>query len=116
MRFFLLAAWMPAFALAGGSNYGVAPGSRDIAGKITEWAVPTPRFARDPAPGPDGNIYIAVMQGNRIARFDTRAKSFKEWDLPRAHGRTASCGEGQSSSIPAMATARSASSIRERRS
>jgi virginiamycin B lyase len=89
MRFFLLAAWVPAFALAGGSNYGVAPGSRDIAGKITEWSVPTPRFARDPAPGPDGNIYIAVMNGNRIARFDTRSKAFREWDLPegaRPHG------------------------------
>jgi len=76
-------------ALAGGSNYGVAPGSRDIAGKITEWSVPTPRYARDPAPGPDGNIYIAVMNGNRIAKFDTKAKTFKEWDLPdgaRPHG------------------------------
>jgi len=85
----LVVAAMPFAAVAGGSNYGVAPGSRDIAGKITEWSVPTPRFARDPAPGPDGNIYIAVMNGNRIARFDTRARSFKEWDLPdgaRPHG------------------------------
>ena len=32
MKFFLLAAWVPAFALAGGSNTGVAPGSRDVAG------------------------------------------------------------------------------------
>jgi len=81
--------FLPAIAIAGGSNYGVAPGSRDIAGKITEWSVPTPRFARDPAPGPDGNIYIAVMNGNRIARFDTKTKAFKEWDLPdgaRPHG------------------------------
>ncbi|OGA29158.1 MAG: hypothetical protein A3F77_17360 [Betaproteobacteria bacterium RIFCSPLOWO2_12_FULL_67_28] len=85
----LVIAVVPLAAAAGGSNYGVAPGSRDIAGKITEWSVPTPRFARDPAPGPDGNIYIAVMNGNRIARFDTKAKSFKEWDLPegaRPHG------------------------------
>jgi len=76
-------------ALAGGSNYGVTPGSREVAGKISEWAVPTPRFARDPAPGPDGNIYIAVMNGNRIARFDTRERTFKEWTLPegaRPHG------------------------------
>jgi virginiamycin B lyase len=75
--------------LAGGSNYGVTPGSREIAGKITEWQVPTPRFARDPAPGPDGNIYIAVMNGNRIARFDTKERSFQEWTLPegaRPHG------------------------------
>jgi len=89
MRGLLFAALFPALAVAGGSNYGVTPGSRDVAGKITEWGVPTPKFARDPAPGPDGNIYIAVMNGNRIARFDTKAKTFKEWDLPegaRPHG------------------------------
>ena len=89
MRTLIVFAFVPAVASAGGSNYGVAPGSRDIVGKISEWTVPTPRFARDPAPGPDGNIYIAVMNGNRIARFDTRTKTFKEWDLPegaRPHG------------------------------
>jgi virginiamycin B lyase len=89
MKLGYFALLLPAAALAGGSNYGIAPGSRDIAGKITEWSVPTPRFARDPAPGPDGNIYIAVMSGNRIARFDIKAQSFKEWDLPegaRPHG------------------------------
>src|SRR2546428_77878 len=77
-------------AVAGGSNYGIAPGARaQVEGRISEWAVPTPQFARDPAPGPDGNIYIAVMFGNKIARFDTRAKTFTEWDLPpgaRPHG------------------------------
>jgi virginiamycin B lyase len=77
-------------AWAGGSNYGLAPGSRPaLEGKVSEWAVPTPRFARDPAPGPDGNIYVAVMQGNRIARFDTATSTFTEWDLPegaRPHG------------------------------
>jgi virginiamycin B lyase len=77
-------------AWAGGSNYGIAPGARPaLEGKITEWAVPTPRFARDPAPGPDGNISIAVMNGNKIARFDPQSKTFKEWDLPlnaRPHG------------------------------
>jgi virginiamycin B lyase len=42
-----------------------------------------------PAPGPDGNIYIAVMNGNKIAKFDTKSKTFKEWELPdgaRPHG------------------------------
>ncbi len=81
---------MAGAAWAGGSNYAIAPGARPtVAGKISEWAVPTPQFARDPAPGPDGNIYVAVMTGNKIARFDTRAKSFTEWDLPsgaRPHG------------------------------
>lgn len=77
-------------AYAGGSNYGITPGTRPtLSGKISEWPVPTPKFARDPAVAPDGNIYIAVMHGNKIARFDTKAKSFKEWDLPdgaRPHG------------------------------
>jgi len=89
MRPLILLIFVPALAIAGGSNYGIVPGQRDIAGKITEWNVPTPRFARDPAPGPDGNIYIAVMNGNRIAKFDTKSKTFKEWDLPdgaRPHG------------------------------
>src|SRR5260370_30363733 len=77
-----------AAALAGGSNYGVAPGSKQLSGKISEWPVPTPKFARDPAPGPDGNIYITVMQGDRIARFDTKSQKFNEWDLPAgAHPR-----------------------------
>lgn len=76
-------------AYAGGSNYGVAPGAKEISGKISEWPVPTPKFARDPAIGPDGNIYIAVMQGNRIARFDTKTQTFTEWELPpnaKPHG------------------------------
>ncbi len=67
---------------AGGSNYGITPGAREIAGTIREWAVPTPKFARDPAPAPDGRIYIAVMQGNRIARFDPQSEQFTEWELP----------------------------------
>jgi virginiamycin B lyase len=69
-------------AFAGGSNYGIVPGSKQLSGKISEWPVPTPKFARDPAPGPDGNIYITVMHADRIARFDTRTHQFKEWDLP----------------------------------
>ena len=74
---------LSAGALAGGSNYGLTPGAKQLTGKISEWPVPTPKFARDPAPGPDGNIYIAVMHGNRIARFDTQTQKFNEWDLPK---------------------------------
>ena len=78
------AASAPAFA--GGSSYGVAPGFlQNPAGKVSEWPVPTPRFARDPAPAPDGNIYITVMSGNKIARFDTKTHTFKEWELARGH-------------------------------
>lgn len=88
----LLAAALLIFAsaaLAGGSNYGITPGTKQLSGKVSEWPVPTPKFARDPAPGPDGNIYISVMYGNRIARFDTKTQKFTEWDLPegaRPHG------------------------------
>lgn len=77
-------------AYAGGSHYGLAPGSNaQLAGRIMEWAVPTPAFARDPAPGPDGRIYIAVMHGNKIARFDPQTTTFHEWVLPpgaKPHG------------------------------
>ena len=73
---------LPLVAFAGGSNYGIAPGTRDFSAKITEWSVPTPKFARDPAPGPDGNIYITVMFADRIARFDTKTQKFNEWNLP----------------------------------
>ena len=51
-------------------------------GQVTEWNVPTPKFARDPAPAPDGTIYITVMMGDKIAHFDPKTKQFREWDLP----------------------------------
>jgi virginiamycin B lyase len=85
-RLALLLVAAPLIAHAGGSNYGIMPGAHpDLAGKVSEWPVPTPRFARDPAVAPDGSIYIAVMSGNKVARFDPKAQSFKEWDLPPGH-------------------------------
>lgn len=84
--FLLLGLFPFAAAHAGGSNYGITPGSLpNPAGKVREWPVPTPRFARDPAVAPDGSIYIAVMTGNKVARFDPKTASFKEWDLPSGH-------------------------------
>lgn len=80
---------LPALAAAGGSNYTVTPGISQPTGKISEWPVPTPKFARDPAAAPDGRIYIAVMHGNKLARFDPAARTFDEWALPegtRPHG------------------------------
>ena len=84
-RFVLLAACALATgAVAGGSNYNVAPGTlASVKGEVHEWDVPTPQFARDPAPAPDGTMYIAVMQGNKIAHFDPATTKFREWDLPR---------------------------------
>lgn len=85
----LLLSALPVLAAAGGSNYTVAPGVSNPTGKVTEWSVPTPKFARDPAAAPDGKIYIAVMHGNRLARFDPATQTFEEWELPsgtRPHG------------------------------
>jgi virginiamycin B lyase len=73
-------------ALAGGSSYGIPAGRpAGFAGEIQEWPVPTPEFARDPAPAPDGSIFIAVMRGNKVARFDPASQGFREWDLPPGH-------------------------------
>ena len=84
LAYLLLA--VPLAAFAGGSNYGITPGTHpDLAGKVTEWPVPTPRFARDPAPAPDGSIYISVMSGNKVARFDPKTKTFREWALRAGH-------------------------------
>src|SRR5687768_5965457 len=82
----VLAACHSAAAHAGGSNYGIAPGALPtLAGKVSEWPVPTPRFARDPAIATDGSVYIAVMSGNKVARFDPNTAGFREWDLPSCH-------------------------------
>jgi virginiamycin B lyase len=73
-------------ALAGGSHYGTPAGTpASFSGQVSEWPVPTPAFARDPAVAPDGSIFIAVMAGNKVARFDPASQSFKEWDLPAGH-------------------------------
>lgn len=73
-------------ALAGGSNYGTPAGTPvSFSGQVSEWSVPTPAFARDPAVAPDGSIFIAVMAGNKVARFDPASQTFKEWDLPPKH-------------------------------
>lgn len=92
MRILFLLILVPAMAMAGGSNYTVRPGVSQAVGKVSEWPVPTPKFARDPAVAPDGRIYIAVMHGNRLARFDPATQKFDEWDLPsgtRPHGLVA---------------------------
>jgi len=82
----IIAMSVSATVAAGGSNYGITPGAHpNLAGKVSEWPVPTPRFARDPAPGPDGNIYISVMSGNKVARFEVKTRTFREWDLPSGH-------------------------------
>jgi virginiamycin B lyase len=68
---------VPLAALAGGSNYGVTSGAKDLTGKISEWPVPTPQFARDPAIGPEGSIYI-----DTVALLDPANAKFQVFKLP----------------------------------
>lgn len=68
-------------SVAAGST-GVEPGAKMFSGTVSEWAVPTPRYARDPAIGHDGNVYFAVKRGDKIARFDPRSQRFHEWAVP----------------------------------
>jgi len=92
MRAMIFALFLPPLlAIADGSNYTVQPGISNPTGRISEWPAPapTPKFARDPAAAPDGKIYIAVMAGNRLARFDPAKQIFEEWELPagtNSHG------------------------------
>jgi virginiamycin B lyase len=53
--------------------------------RVTEWSLPKPMFARSSAIAPDGRIYIAVPNDNKVLRFDPETQSFKDWDLPNGH-------------------------------
>jgi len=81
---FLMLAMLADIAWAAGSHPS-ADVRKDppFQGKVEEWTVPTPEFARDHAAAPDGGIFISVMYGDKIARFDPKTQTFKEWDLPR---------------------------------
>lgn len=56
--------------------------------KISEWQLPSPMFGRAAAIGPDGMIYIAVPNDNKVARFDPRTQIFRDWEMPRGHQPT----------------------------
>ncbi len=53
--------------------------------KVTEWPLPKPMFARSSAVAPDGRIYIAVPNENKVVRFDPKTRNFTDWDLPVGH-------------------------------
>ena len=42
-------------------------------------------FARSSAIAPDGSIYIAVPNDNRVLNFDPKTQDFRDWDLPNGH-------------------------------
>lgn len=69
-------------AFAADALPNIPPGVTAVTGNISEWPVPTPKYARDPAVSPAGSVYYAVRDGDRIARFDAKDKHFHEWDIP----------------------------------
>ena len=77
-------------ATAGGSNYGVLPGARaQVDGRVQEWTIPDAQGARDPAIGPDGNIYFVKQRGDAIGRFNVMTQRVDVWKTPegaRPHG------------------------------
>ena len=91
MKPFLVAALAVVACNVAGADLkrGGGPGIGVVEGKVSEWPVPTPLAARDPAPEAGGNIYFSVSKGDKIARFDSKSKHFKEWNLPagtKPHG------------------------------
>lgn len=76
--------WLIAFCLPLLSATG-AMAAETAAPKIVEWQLPAPMFGRTAALAPDGSIFIAVPNDNKIARFDPRTQTFREWEMPRNH-------------------------------
>lgn len=56
-----------------------------FAPRMSEWPLPKPMFARSSAVAPDGSLYIAVPNDNKVLRFDPRSASFSEWELLPGH-------------------------------
>lgn len=59
-----------------------------VAPKISEWQLPAPMFGRSAAAAPDGTIYIAVPNDNKVVRFDPRTQTFRDWEMPQGHQPT----------------------------
>lgn len=67
------------------ANAGESAPASVFPAKITEWPLPSPMFARSSAVAPDGSIYIAVPNDNKVLRFDPKTQSFRDWHLPNGH-------------------------------
>ena len=88
MNPFLIAALAPSACNVSGADVkrGNAPCIEVNEEKISEWPVPTPLAARDPAHNRD-NIYFSVAKGDKIARFDSKS-NLQEWKLPAGTATT----------------------------
>lgn len=82
IKLFVILAFAAGACVAANLNLAVDPGVKTFSGDVSEWPMPTPKFARDPTIGIDGRIYFAVRNGSRIGRFDPVSKRFQEWATP----------------------------------
>lgn len=53
--------------------------------RISEWQLPAQMFARSVHTAPDGAVYMAVPNDNKILRFDPRSNAYREWEMPQGH-------------------------------
>ncbi|HEV2387645.1 MAG TPA: hypothetical protein VGS20_10365 [Candidatus Acidoferrales bacterium] len=68
--------------------------AKELAGKISEWAVPEANaLPHDPAVAPDGAVWLTLMNADKLARFNPRTRQWKLFPVPTAnagpHGLTA---------------------------
>lgn len=71
--------------IGAGALAAESPPAAVFPAKVTEWSLPKPMFARSSAVAPDGSIYIAIPNDNKVLRFDPRTQAFRDWDLPNSH-------------------------------
>lgn len=53
--------------------------------RVEEWPLPKPMFARSSAVAPDGSLFIAVPNDNKVVRFDPQTRNFTDWELLAGH-------------------------------
>lgn len=75
-----LALMLPAFWLPAAATESPA-----VTIRISEWRLPAPMFGRSVAASPDGGVYVAVPNDNKVVRFDPRTQSFRQWEMPDGH-------------------------------
>jgi virginiamycin B lyase len=56
--------------------------------KVTEWELPVlqpgfPKGILDVEQDKEGNMWLAMMEGGGLARFDVETSTFKEWSVPK---------------------------------
>jgi virginiamycin B lyase len=82
-----LALVLTAALVSSGSNR-LAPPAAGLAGRITEYELPTSdSYPHDPAVDPQGRVWYTAMSANLIGLFDPATETFKEFPVPTRNAR-----------------------------